>query len=198
MGELPAAARGAIEGAIAAAEGGAQDGAKTGSVGAGAAEEASTAAPRAALPSAPPTGRVVQGKEQRSQPQGEEHASVEAVGTGTTKAETTRRASETDQFTSDADKLAFRIAQGMLSVVDLESSDAIFDNWLLLRDPALVGMRAYVVKPGKGGRRYLGNVAARLRAVGFEHNEMIDLWIRPKVVGGEERLLDVTTLRPKD
>ena len=47
-----------------------------------------------------------------------------------------------------------------------------------------------------GGWKYLNNVAKRLRAVGFEKDELTSVWIRPKVIGGTERLIDVRTLHP--
>ena len=76
--------------------------------------------------------------------------------------------------------------------------DPTFDDWPPLKSPALQGARAYVVKPGKGGMRYLRNVSARLESLGFALDTVTNVWLRPKVVDGIERRIDVRTLRPLD
>ena len=55
-----------------------------------------------------------------------------------------------------------------------------------------------MVKPGKGGMRYLRNVSARLESLGFALDTVTNVWLRPKVVDGIERRIDVRTLRPLD
>ena len=44
--------------------------------------------------------------------------------------------------------------------------------------------------------RYLRNVSARLEAAGFTLDKETNVWLRPKVVDGAERPIDVRTLRP--
>jgi len=103
-------------------------------------------------------------------------------------AASSRRASVTDAFGTDAEKLAYRLAEGLFSVVEAGTGDP----WLEAYHPDL--RDAYVVKPGTGGYRYLNNVAARLEGIGFVLDAERRLWVRPKVVGGVESLLDVNTL----
>ena len=97
--------------------------------------------------------------------------------------------SETDHLETDAEKLAYRMAQGLFSVVETGTGDA----WLQAYHPAV--RDAYVVRPGKGGYRYLRNVAGRLQAVGFRPDATGKLWVRPKVVDGVRSAIDLTTLQ---
>ena len=100
-----------------------------------------------------------------------------------------RKASETDSLETDAEKLAYRMAQGFFSVVETGTGD----DWLQAYHPAL--REAYVVRPGKGGYPYLKNVAGRLQAVGFRLDATGKVWVRPKVVDGVRSAIDVTTLQ---
>jgi len=100
-----------------------------------------------------------------------------------------KKASETDHLETDAEKLAYRMAQGLFSVVETGTGDA----WLQAYHPAV--RDAYVVRPGKGGYRYLRNVAGRLQAVGFRPDATGKLWVRPKVVDGVRSAIDLTTLQ---
>jgi hypothetical protein len=81
--------------------------------------------------------------------------------------------------------------QGLFSVVETGTDD----EWLKAHHPALRDV--YVVRPGKGGYRYLRNVADRLQAVGFQFDVDSNVWIRPKVVAGVPSLIDVRTLQEK-
>ena len=98
-----------------------------------------------------------------------------------------KQASETDALESVEEKLAYRMAQGLFSVVETGTGDA----WLEAYHPTLSD--AYVVRPGKGGYRYLSNVAGRLEAVGFRFDAESKVWLRPKAAG----LIDRKTLREK-
>ena len=102
-----------------------------------------------------------------------------------------RKASVTDGFESDAEKLAFRMAQGFFSVVETGTGD----DWLQAFHPGL--REAYVVRPGKGGYPYLNNVAGRLQAVGFRFDANVRAWVRPKVVDGVQSAIDVRTLEER-
>ena len=102
-----------------------------------------------------------------------------------------RKASETDSLETDAEKLAYRMAQGFFSVVETGTDD----DWLQAYHPAL--RDAYVVRPGKGGYPYLKNVAGRLQAVGFRLDASGKVWVRPKVVDGVRSAIDVTTLQER-
>ena len=115
-------------------------------------------------------------------------AETGAVGAAAAKA---RKASETDGLDTDAEKLAYRMAQGFFSVVETGTGD----DWLQAYHPAL--REAYVVRPGKAGYPYLKNVAGRLQAVGFLLDTTGKVWIRPKVVDGVRSAIDVTTLQER-
>jgi len=78
--------------------------------------------------------------------------------------------------------------EGLFRVIDVDV-DATID-W----PPLEVGLGSYAVKPGEGGHRYLRNIAGRLRAVGFNLDPSTGIWLRPKVIDGEEKLLDLETL----
>ena len=81
----------------------------------------------------------------------------------------------------------------MFSVADADEPDYFAEGPPLPSPHA----GAYFIRPGRGGKRYLRNVAARLRQIGFELDPLTDTWIRPKVgTDGRERpLLDLETLQ---
>ena len=120
---------------------------------------------------------------------------VGAAASSPRKPATKRGGSVTDQFESPAEKLAFRMNEGMFSVIDLadvsEPSDASFAAVKGL----LATRSAYAVKPGQGGNRYLTNIASRLQACGFVYDGPSGVWLFPKLVDGVERQLDMTTLQ---
>ena len=101
--------------------------------------------------------------------------------------------SVTDAFETDEAKLAHRMGEGMFSVVEGGTGDA----WLQAFHPSLADAAVYVVKPGRGGLKYLGNVAGRLNSVSFEYDQAARAWVRPKVIGGIERPIDLMTLQPR-
>jgi len=105
-----------------------------------------------------------------------------------------KRVSPTDNFVSAEDKLAFRMNEGMFAVLDLEEYDPEFDDWKSF-PPHLKGMEAYAIRPLRGGYRYLENVKQRLNEAGFQCDAH-GIWIRPKVIQGVERLIDLETLKP--
>ena len=94
----------------------------------------------------------------------------------------------TDQFECEADKLAYRMREGMFRVIDVDVDGNM--DW----PPLEVALGTYAIKPGNGGHRYLRNIAARLNAVGFYLDSSTNIWLRPKVIDGKERLLNLETL----
>ena len=113
---------------------------------------------------------------------------------GAEKGEKKGGGSATDAFETDEAKLAYRMGEGMFSVVEGGTGDA----WLAAFHPSLAGAAVYVVKPGRGGLRYLGNVAGRLNNVGFEYDHAARAWVRQRVIGGVERPIDLVTLQPRE
>ena len=51
---------------------------------------------------------------------------------------------------------------------------------------------------GRGGMRYLRNISSRLGEIGFFLDNASGLWVRPKVMDGQERVLDLETLEEVD
>ena len=183
LDQLPPAAADAMREAL---EGGSRSGGGGGGGGSG---SGTAAAEVAAVVAAAEVEVTAQAKAQA-----DVRAEVEAkaeVGTevGAGAGARPKKVSETDHLETDAEKLAYRMAQGFFSVVETGTGDA----WLQAYHPAV--RDAYVVRPGKGGYAYLRNVAGRLQAVGFRPDATGKLWVRPKVVDGVRSAIDLTTLQ---
>ena len=97
---------------------------------------------------------------------------------------------KTDQFETVEEKLAFRMQQGLFSVVDLDVS--VNAEWASAKGLGGRAAACYAVKPGRGGNRYLNNIEERLILAGFSRDVASGLWLRPKSSG----LINVKTLQP--
>ena len=71
---------------------------------------------------------------------------------------------------------------GMFSVVDVDEPD-FFSEGPSMPTPY---KGAYVIKPERGGMRYLRNVAGRLQEIGFALDPATNTWVRWKVLDGQQ------------